>query len=260
MPIRIKKATATQNSGSANMSLSLQGRVDRAFHRLAVGDKAGEPLHDRGGRLAGNAADIAHRRLACRGDGFFGSCEFHREPLFQRLAFGVSRSIEFFPGLGADRLRPGTRRRQLALIGFERSVGSVLQLLGLGQIALDRLLPLVEQAADARQRNSRDDQIERDECDQQRHQLRSKGVLLKRREGGLVAALCLGVGGRAFGVAMTFSHGLLLYRLYLYQSANSSSNAISSEKMPSASVTAKPKIRLPNWPWAADGLRTAAAR
>jgi len=44
------------------------------------------------------------------------------------------------------------------------------------------------------------------------------------------------------------------------QSANKSSSAISSEKMPSASVTAKPKIRLPNWPCAAEGLRTAAAR
>src|SRR3954452_9340666 len=30
--------------------------------------------------------------------------------------------------------------------------------------------------------------------------------------------------------------------------------------MPSASVTANPKIRLPNWPCAADGLRSAAAR
>src|SRR4051812_43443832 len=41
---------------------------------------------------------------------------------------------------------------------------------------------------------------------------------------------------------------------------NSSSSAISSEKMPSASVTAKPKIRLPNWPCAAEGLRSAAER
>src|SRR3954451_17668060 len=44
------------------------------------------------------------------------------------------------------------------------------------------------------------------------------------------------------------------------QSANSRSRAISSEKMPSASVTANPKIRLPNWPCAADGLRSAAER
>jgi hypothetical protein len=41
---------------------------------------------------------------------------------------------------------------------------------------------------------------------------------------------------------------------------NSSISAISSEKMPSASVTANPKIKLPNWPWAAEGLRRAAAR
>ena len=33
---------------------------------------------------------------------------------------------------------------------------------------------------------------------------------------------------------------------HLSYSANSSSSAISSEKMPSASVTANPKIRLPN--------------
>src|SRR3954463_8138284 len=41
---------------------------------------------------------------------------------------------------------------------------------------------------------------------------------------------------------------------------NSSSSAISSEKMPSASVTANPKMRLPNWPCAAEGLRSAAER
>src|SRR5262245_34637849 len=35
---------------------------------------------------------------------------------------------------------------------------------------------------------------------------------------------------------------------------------MSSAKMPSASVTAKPKIRRPNWPSAADGLRSAPCR
>ena len=180
--------------------------------------------------------------------------------------------VELFAGLGADRLRAGARRGEFAFIGLQRGVGGVLQLLRLGQIAIDRVLTRVEQAADARQRNSRDDQIKRDERDQQRHQLRSKGVLLERRKRRLVAAIRLGVGGRALGVAMTFSHGLLLFgqsrfgpwissaRSVMDQSANSSSSAISSEKMPSASVTAKPKIRLPNWPCAADGLRTAAAR
>src|SRR6185503_6653113 len=37
-------------------------------------------------------------------------------------------------------------------------------------------------------------------------------------------------------------------------------SAMTRPKMPSASVTAKPKIRLPNCCWAADGLRIAACR
>src|SRR3990172_1212515 len=41
---------------------------------------------------------------------------------------------------------------------------------------------------------------------------------------------------------------------------NSSRKAIRSAKMPSASVTAKPKIRRPNCPSAADGLRSAPCR
>ena len=39
---------------------------------------------------------------------------------------------------------------------------------------------------------------------------------------------------------------------------NSNSSAIKSENMPSASVMAKSKIRLPNCPCAADELRSAA--
>src|SRR5229473_4154198 len=266
------KATATQNSGSANIKLSLQGGVDRLVDGPAVGSQAGEPLHDRDGRVRGNAADVAHRRFAGRRNGFFGFGEFDRQPLFQRLALGLGGRVELFAGLGADRLRARARGGELALIGFQRGVGLVPQLLRRGQIALDLVLAFVEQAADARQRNSRDDQIKRDEGHQQRHQLRSKAVLLERRKRGLVAAVCLGMGRRALCVAMTLSHGLLLFgrlrsgsrtssaRSVMDQSANSSSSAISSEKMPSASVTAKPKIRLPNWPWAAEGLRTAAAR
>ena len=73
-------------------------------------------------------------------------------------------------------------------------------------------LPRVEQAADARQRNSRHDQIERDECDQQRHQLRGKGTRLERRESSAVAAFGFGVGAGAMALrgAMTLSHELLL--------------------------------------------------
>src|SRR5205085_385856 len=99
---------------------------------------------------------------------------------------------------------------EFALIGLQRAVGLILQLLGRGQVARDRVLTRLEQPADARQRNSRDDQIKRDERNQERDQLRSKGLLLERRKGILVTAFCFGAGCRAPGVTMTFSHGLLL--------------------------------------------------
>src|SRR5207244_2870284 len=99
-------------------------------------------------------------------------------------------------------------RGELILVSFECSVRGVLQLLRFPEVAIDLALTLVEQAADARQRNPGDDQIERDERDQQRHQLRGKGVLLERRK--RVSAIGSGMGARGL-VAMTFSHGLLLY-------------------------------------------------
>jgi hypothetical protein len=83
--------------------------------------------------------------------------------------------------------------------------------LGCRQIAVDRVLALVDHAADARQRNFRDDQIQRDERNHQRHQLRGEGVLLEWRERRLVAAVGLGMSGGALRRAMTFSHGLLLF-------------------------------------------------
>ena len=53
---------------------------------------------------------------------------------------------------------------------------------------------------------------------------------------------------------------MLLPEAAVRQTANSSRKAISSAKMPSASVTAKPKIRRPNWPSTAEGLRSAPLR
>ena len=141
---------------------------------------------------------------------FSASASLTDELLFQRLALGFGGRVELFAGLGADRLRAGARRGEFAFIGFQRGVGVVLQLLRRGQIALDRVLTRIDHAADARQRNARNDQIERDERDQQRHQLRSEGVDFERRKRAAVAAIGFGMGAVPFGVAMTFSHGVLL--------------------------------------------------
>src|SRR5262249_6489259 len=115
--------------------------------------------------------------------------------------------------------------------------------------------PGFKNPAHPRQRDFRHQRVERHERDREPHQLRREGIPLKRRKRGLVASWDLGVGGGC-GHAAASTNGATAAD----QSAKSSSSPISSEKMPSASVTAKPKIRLPNWPWAADGLRSAAAR
>src|ERR1700686_2843403 len=100
-PIRMTKATATQVSGSVNIELSLQRRIDGAVHRAAVGQHAGEPLHDRGGRFRGDAADVAHRGLARRGDVLFRLGELDGMPravlsgacAVQAMVFSASASL-----------------------------------------------------------------------------------------------------------------------------------------------------------------------
>src|SRR5581483_5111173 len=119
----------------------------------------------------------------------------------------------------------------------------------LGDVVRDAFLAAFDDAADPGQRQLRHQHVEQDEGDHQPDELRGKGLRLERRK----AAVVLALGDLDLGL-------VLGHRRRRPYSANSSKSAISSEKMPSASVMAKPKIRLPNWPCAADGLRKAAAR
>src|SRR5215470_10975034 len=50
---------------------------------------------------------------------------------------------------------------QFAFIGIQRRVGLVLQLLRFRQVALDRVLACLDNAADARHRKARHDDVER---------------------------------------------------------------------------------------------------
>src|SRR4051812_23984346 len=210
-PIRITNATATQNSGSANIDLSLQRRVDRARHCGCFRSNAGEPLHDCRGGISRDTPNVAHCRFPGRGDGFLGITELCRQLLLQRVALGFRRRIELLPVFRTDGLCPRTRRRQLAFVGLQRGLRLVFQTLRLVEVALDCILTRIDYAADARQRDPRYDQIQRHERDQQRHQLGRKGLFLKRRKRGLVAAVRCGVTCRARRGAMTFSHGRLLF-------------------------------------------------
>ena len=132
------------------------------------------------------------------------------------------------------------------------------QALGGGEIVLDALPPLGEDISHPRQRELGHHQVERDEADREPQELGGERLLLEWRKRALVAVgrhfsmRCCCHGARNLDAAARDGR--------CAQSANRSRSAMSNEKMPSASVTAKPKIRLANWPWAADGLRRAAAR
>ena len=171
----------------------------------------------------------------------------------------------FAARLVGERLRPRARFRQRLLVRCNRGIRCVLEALRLGKIVFDMLAARLEDRADARQRDPRHQEIERNEDERQPQQLRGEGLGIERRKPAAVLArrnldgsdwLCTTLGHSCL-------HGLCRGRLarsgpVLVSEGNSSSSAISSEKMPSASVTAKPKIKLANWPW--RGRRVADRR
>src|SRR5262249_55587857 len=148
---------------------------------------------------------------------------------------GLRGGVQLVAGFGADRLGPRAGAGEIAFIGLLCGFRTVPQLLRLGEIALDLVLPRIDHLTDARQRDAREDEVERDKGDGERHQLRRESRRIEWRE-NLVPAIGFGAG------AMTFSHGILLLLSAappplgcgarpIAQIAYSSSSAISSEKM-----------------------------
>ena len=171
-------------------------------------------------------------------------------------------------GLVGERLGAAAGVRQRLLVGGDGRVGLVLEPLRLGEIAVDALAaaaPGSSRRAAARPATSGDRA--------RRRRARARATGRRRSPSGTAETrrharprerappfrlLCVFLCHR--DSEDHARHQAARVCVSRSQSANSSSSAISSEKMPSASVTAKPKIRLPNWPCAADGLRSAAAR
>src|SRR5690606_5373088 len=156
---------------------------------------------------------------------------------------------------------------------------------GFTQILGYTILPHLKDAADTRNHHLLQQKEKQTESNRQPQKLRRKGRGIERRKTGLGVQFDADLGNQLgcilhLGFRSRFrplrecrrrKHGLPLSRegrprkaashvQIADQTANSSSSATSSEKMPSASVTAKPKIRRPNWPSAADGLRSAPER
>src|SRR5690349_9340020 len=110
MPQKIRKATTTQNSASANsscMGVSRSGvdLVERGLDRLRSRSLAGQALDDDGRRVAGDAAHVAHRLGLAGRDGRLGFGEALVEVGFESLTLGIA----FGRKLGAGLLREGLR-------------------------------------------------------------------------------------------------------------------------------------------------------
>src|SRR5579872_1470835 len=103
------KATATQNSGSANiLPLSLQGGIDRGLDRLGIGCDPGQALDDARGGVRRDTADTAHGGSARRRDGLLGIGKLASQPLVQGLALGFGLRAQLLASLTADHLRTRT--------------------------------------------------------------------------------------------------------------------------------------------------------
>src|SRR5262245_7116001 len=278
-PTKITKATATQNSASANiLSSALEHVGDCGLDLAACGRGAGQALDDGCGRIGGDALDVDHGGRPARRDGLLGLGYMGIELGLERLAGALGGLGLAFAGLVGERLGAAAGIGQRFLIGDRSRVRVRLQPFRFGEITRDALLAVLDDRADARQRDARHQEIESHERQRDPEQLRGKGVLVERRKAGAMfrgrnMLRCLDLLGAVWchcglqdvcadvsAMAQAPAGRLRRSRLVSDQKTNRSSSAISSEKMPSASVTAKPKIRLPNWPWAADGLRSAAAR
>src|SRR6185503_7459942 len=77
---------------------------------------------------------------------------------------------------------------QRLLVGGKRRFRIFLGPLRVGEIALDTLVPLLEDAADARDRDARDQQVESNESDDQPDDLRGERLLLERRKAAAMFA------------------------------------------------------------------------
>src|SRR3569623_192497 len=265
------KATATQNSASCSIASTLQRGIDRAVDGLIVRGDTRKPQTDRRSRIGGDRHGDAHCLLAHCGDGLFSLDLVGGVADFESLAVGLGLRGKRVARFRTDGLSPGAGLGKLGLVSLQRRVGFVAKRLSFGQVLLDRAFASLDHPADTRQGKSRDDDVKQRKRDRERHQLRSKSVFVERRKLRLaVVRRNLGVRGRPR--CMALGHRCLLKESTRAsdkarvnagakaQPATSSSSATSSEQLPSASVTAKPKIRFANWPCEADGLRSAPFR
>src|SRR5204862_896517 len=101
---------------------------------------------------------------------------------FECLAALRRFRIEPKAGLVRDLLRAASRLGKRLLVSRKSDIGFALELLGLGEVAADAIMPRLKDCADLRQRDPRQDDVERREGNRQPEQLRRKSLLLERQK------------------------------------------------------------------------------
>src|SRR5690606_28616723 len=198
------------------------------------------------------------------------------------LARSFCFSLGFVAGLLADGIRIGPGLCQRLLVSGNSRIRLFLQLCSLIEIGGNAAGAGFEYPLHARDDHPLHEKVKQAEGDRQPQELRREGCRIEGRKPAFVRGVMrhfgarMNIGTGAFGfrrrllpIGRCHEHESFLSAVgpagsggpfFSLDQANSARSAMSSEKMPMASVTAKPKIRRPNWPSAAEGLRSAPAR
>ena len=154
--------------------------------------RADQPLDDGRGCILGDGAHVAHGRLLGGGDGLFGGRQLGVERVLDLLAGGLGVRRLALARLVGDGLGAAARVGQRLLVGRHRLVGLLLEAAGLGDVAFDALLAVLEDAADLRQRQLRHQHVEQHKGNNQPDELRGEGLRLERRKRAVFALRDLG--------------------------------------------------------------------
>src|SRR6202011_1246953 len=112
-------------------------------------------------------------------DGLLSLGKLDVELALDRLAARFGFCIELVARLIGDRLSASTCVGNRFLVVCERRLRLVLKPLRFREVAFDALGPIIDDPADARYRDARDQEVEHDECDREPDKLRGKRILLE---------------------------------------------------------------------------------
>src|SRR5262249_4027082 len=157
--------------------------ADESLAHLVPADlAAAEPGDDVTGELAGDLADARQGSHLGLGDPRIRIRELGRDLRLDRALFLVHFGRQGVAHALADRLRLAARLAQGPLVAAQGLFRLGLELIGLTQVALDPLAPLLDHLANAWQTKAFEQEIEQAKAEGEPDQLRGKRSRIERRE------------------------------------------------------------------------------